>query len=72
MDCMHQKVWLSSLYLCFCNLLNLMQAVAETTLGFIKEAPALGITGFNVYHKNRLIRVSISMTVTSILLLLVF
>ncbi|KAJ0629729.1 putative histidine kinase/HSP90-like ATPase superfamily, morc, S5 domain 2 [Helianthus annuus] len=32
------------------------QAVAETTLGFIKEAPAIGITGFNVYHKNRLIR----------------
>ncbi|KAK1422148.1 hypothetical protein QVD17_25065 [Tagetes erecta] len=32
------------------------QAVAETTLGFIKEAPAIGVTGFNVYHKNRLIR----------------
>ncbi|KAI3777304.1 hypothetical protein L1987_47103 [Smallanthus sonchifolius] len=32
------------------------QASAETTLGFIKEAPAIGITGFNVYHKNRLIR----------------
>ncbi|XP_057972675.1 protein MICRORCHIDIA 2-like [Malania oleifera] len=28
----------------------------ETKLGFIKEAPALGICGFNVYHKNRLIR----------------
>ncbi|KAF9682240.1 hypothetical protein SADUNF_Sadunf05G0088300 [Salix dunnii] len=28
----------------------------ETTVGFIKEAPALSISGFNVYHKNRLIR----------------
>nr|XP_043614992.1 protein MICRORCHIDIA 2-like isoform X2 [Erigeron canadensis] len=35
---------------------SVKEAVAETTLGFIKEAPALGITGFNVYHKNRLIR----------------
>ncbi|XP_076916890.1 protein MICRORCHIDIA 2-like [Bidens hawaiensis] len=35
---------------------SVLHAVAETTLGFIKEAPALGITGFNVYHKNRLIR----------------
>ncbi|KAJ9562031.1 hypothetical protein OSB04_007191 [Centaurea solstitialis] len=32
------------------------EAAVETTLGFMKEAPALGITGFNVYHKNRLIR----------------
>lgn len=32
------------------------EVVAETTLGFIKEAPALGICGYNVYHKNRLIR----------------
>lgn len=29
----------------------------ETTVGFIKEAPALSVSGFNVYHKNRLIRV---------------
>ncbi|KAK9265940.1 hypothetical protein L1049_003464 [Liquidambar formosana] len=28
----------------------------ETTIGFIKEAPALNVCGFNVYHKNRLIR----------------
>ncbi|XP_059642818.1 protein MICRORCHIDIA 2-like [Cornus florida] len=28
----------------------------ETTIGFIKEAPGLGISGYNVYHKNRLIR----------------
>ncbi|KAG9132279.1 hypothetical protein Leryth_012958, partial [Lithospermum erythrorhizon] len=30
--------------------------VVETKIGFIKEAPALAISGFNVYHKNRLIR----------------
>lgn len=35
---------------------NSKEAVVETTLGFIKEAPALSISGFNVYHKNRLIR----------------
>lgn len=35
---------------------SMKEAVVETTLGFIKEAPAIGITGFNVYHKNRLIR----------------
>lgn len=29
----------------------------ETTIGFIKEAPGLGVCGYNVYHKNRLIRV---------------
>ncbi|KAI3860639.1 hypothetical protein MKW98_017274 [Papaver atlanticum] len=28
----------------------------ETTMGFVKESPLLGVTGFNVYHKNRLIR----------------
>ncbi|XVF59714.1 hypothetical protein PTKIN_Ptkin07bG0298100 [Pterospermum kingtungense] len=28
----------------------------ETTIGFIKEAPNLAVAGFNVYHKNRLIR----------------
>ncbi|XWS33815.1 hypothetical protein CRYUN_Cryun22dG0115200 [Craigia yunnanensis] len=27
-----------------------------TTIGFIKEAPSFGVSGFNVYHKNRLIR----------------
>ncbi|GKB75112.1 microrchidia 2-like protein [Tanacetum coccineum] len=32
------------------------ETVVETTLGFIKEAPYLGVNGFNVYHKNRLIR----------------
>ncbi|KAL7607599.1 hypothetical protein Lser_V15G19623 [Lactuca serriola] len=35
---------------------SMKDAVVVTTLGFIKEAPALPITGFNVYHKNRLIR----------------
>ncbi|XP_073122621.1 protein MICRORCHIDIA 2-like [Henckelia pumila] len=32
------------------------EVIVETTIGFIKEAPALGVCGFNVYHKNRLIR----------------
>ncbi|GLT39197.1 hypothetical protein SLA2020_134030 [Shorea laevis] len=32
------------------------EVVVETTIGFIKEAPTLGVCGFNVYHKNRLIR----------------
>ncbi|XP_015889908.2 protein MICRORCHIDIA 2 [Ziziphus jujuba] len=32
------------------------QVAAETTIGFIKGAPALSVSGFNVYHKNRLIR----------------
>ncbi|KAJ0753805.1 putative histidine kinase/HSP90-like ATPase superfamily, morc, S5 domain 2 [Helianthus annuus] len=35
---------------------SMKEAVMETTLGFIKEAPAIGVNGFNVYHKNRLIR----------------
>ncbi|KAI3767956.1 hypothetical protein L2E82_18385 [Cichorium intybus] len=35
---------------------SMKDAVVVTTLGFIKEAPNLPITGFNVYHKNRLIR----------------
>lgn len=32
------------------------EVIVETTVGFIKEAPGLGVCGFNVYHKNRLIR----------------
>ncbi|KAI3930527.1 hypothetical protein MKX01_036973 [Papaver californicum] len=28
----------------------------ETTIGFVKEAPLLQVSGFNIYHKNRLIR----------------
>lgn len=38
-------------------LILLVQVSVETTIGFIKEAPSLGVSGFNVYHKNRLIRV---------------
>lgn len=32
------------------------EVLMKTTIGFIKEAPHLGVCGFNVYHKNRLIR----------------
>ncbi|KAL0726121.1 hypothetical protein Bca4012_022214 [Brassica carinata] len=32
------------------------QATTEIKVGFIKEAPNLAVCGFNVYHKNRLIR----------------
>ncbi|XP_010526779.1 PREDICTED: protein MICRORCHIDIA 2-like [Tarenaya hassleriana] len=32
------------------------QVASEVTIGFIKEAPKLSVCGFNVYHKNRLIR----------------
>nr|AAO22768.1 unknown protein [Arabidopsis thaliana] len=32
------------------------QASTEIKIGFVKEAPKLAICGFNVYHKNRLIR----------------
>ncbi|CAA0839235.1 Histidine kinase-- DNA gyrase B-- and HSP90-like ATPase family protein [Striga hermonthica] len=35
---------------------GLKEVTTETIIGFIKEAPALGVCGFNVYHKNRLIR----------------
>ncbi|CAJ2635685.1 unnamed protein product [Trifolium pratense] len=31
-------------------------ATVEMTIGFIKEAPNLNVAGFNVYHKNRLIK----------------
>ncbi|KAF3440746.1 hypothetical protein FNV43_RR19032 [Rhamnella rubrinervis] len=34
----------------------LREISVETKIGFIKEAPALSVSGFNVYHKNRLIR----------------
>ncbi|KAL9267946.1 MICRORCHIDIA 2-like protein [Drosera capensis] len=30
--------------------------VVKVSIGFIKDAPDLGVNGFNVYHKNRLIR----------------
>ncbi|KAK9948507.1 hypothetical protein M0R45_004079 [Rubus argutus] len=32
------------------------EVTVETTIGFTKQAPDLPVTGFNVYHKNRLIR----------------
>ncbi|KAF8101137.1 hypothetical protein N665_0210s0072 [Sinapis alba] len=32
------------------------QATTEIRVGFIKEAPNLAVCGYNVYHKNRLIR----------------
>uniref|UniRef100_A0A7N0TEG0 Morc S5 domain-containing protein n=1 Tax=Kalanchoe fedtschenkoi TaxID=63787 RepID=A0A7N0TEG0_KALFE len=32
------------------------EVTVETKIGFIKEAPTLKIRGFNVYHKNRLIK----------------
>lgn len=35
----------------------MFQASVKITMGFAKEAPILGIFGFNVYHKNRLIMV---------------
>lgn len=39
------------------NFSLLGQVSVETTIGFIKEAPGISICGYNVYHKNRLIRV---------------
>ncbi|KAK6125700.1 hypothetical protein DH2020_040566 [Rehmannia glutinosa] len=38
---------------------GLKEVTVETIIGFIKEAPALGVCGFNVYHKNRLIRLKL-------------
>ncbi|KAG6397395.1 hypothetical protein SASPL_143562 [Salvia splendens] len=35
---------------------GLKEVTVKTVIGFIKEAPALGVCGFNIYHKNRLIR----------------
>ncbi|KAK7251134.1 hypothetical protein RIF29_34068 [Crotalaria pallida] len=32
------------------------EVTVSTTIGFIKEAPSLNVAGFNVYHKNRLIK----------------
>ncbi|CAO2828084.1 unnamed protein product [Amaranthus hypochondriacus] len=32
------------------------EVTVKTTIGFIKQAPDLNVSGFNVYHKNRLIR----------------
>ncbi|XVF17969.1 hypothetical protein REPUB_Repub10bG0171000 [Reevesia pubescens] len=35
---------------------GLKEFSVATTIGFIKEAPSLPVSGFNIYHKNRLIR----------------
>ncbi|XP_076882132.1 protein MICRORCHIDIA 2-like [Bidens hawaiensis] len=35
---------------------SMKEVVVEAKLGFIKEAPAIIVNGFCVYHKNRLIR----------------
>ncbi|XP_027345437.1 protein MICRORCHIDIA 1-like isoform X1 [Abrus precatorius] len=32
------------------------EATVVTTIGFLKEAPRINVSGFNVYHKNRLIK----------------
>ncbi|KAI9109779.1 hypothetical protein K1719_019409 [Acacia pycnantha] len=32
------------------------EVTVMTTIGFVKEAPSLNVYGFNVYHKNRLIK----------------
>ncbi|XP_022136619.1 protein MICRORCHIDIA 2-like isoform X2 [Momordica charantia] len=34
---------------------TIKEVLVDTTIGFVKEGPALGVCGFNVYHKNRLI-----------------
>lgn len=38
---------------------NSVQVSVITTIGFLKEAPHVNIHGFNVYHKNRLILVTL-------------
>ncbi|XP_057766165.1 protein MICRORCHIDIA 3-like isoform X2 [Salvia miltiorrhiza] len=35
---------------------GLKEVTVKTVIGYIQEAPALGVCGFNIYHKNRLIR----------------
>ncbi|GMY12155.1 protein MICRORCHIDIA 2-like [Fagus crenata] len=36
--------------------IGMKEVTVETTVGFAKEAPSIAVNGFNVYHKNRLIR----------------
>lgn len=38
------------------QLATLKEDLVKATIGIIKEAPELRVSGFNVYHKNRLIR----------------
>lgn len=41
--------------------------VAVVTIGFVKDAVHhIDVSGFNVYHKNRLIKVRVSMVVKDI------
>lgn len=43
--------------------------VAVVTVGFVKDAKAhVDVQGFNVYHKNRLIKVSLLSTFTATLI----
>lgn len=54
----------SSLILFFKLLILLFALTVQeifVTIGFVKEAPLLNIHGFNVYHKHRLILVSITL-----------
>lgn len=44
----HLNLWIQIAFL--------LQILVETTLGFVKDTPS-PVCGFNVYHKNRLIRV---------------
>ncbi|KAI4327667.1 hypothetical protein L6164_020100 [Bauhinia variegata] len=32
------------------------EVTVNTTIGFLKEAPSINVSGYNVYHKNRLIK----------------
>lgn len=49
----------NNIWLCVCNFLQQMSAVV--TIGFVKDAKHhVDVQGFNVYHKNRLIKVSLS------------
>ena len=45
----------------------IMQGQVITTIGFLKEAPNVYHHGFNLYHKNRLILVSIFLVLKLIL-----
>jgi branched-subunit amino acid transport protein AzlD len=41
---------------CYCPF---PQVSVLTTVGFTKEAPMVNVHGYNIYHKNRLIMVTI-------------
>lgn len=47
-----------------------MQMLAVVTIGFVKDAKDhVNIQGFNVYHKNRLIKVMVGLSSNSTLML---